>query len=101
MEELGTKNKVADHEVWSHHTWGNKMLHLAMKAGVSTSTTYIEQVWVELPKPLHTKIGKMHVDWPAFIKSIRDVDTVEIELDMKEWKEEKEQWDSIVKMLER
>ncbi|KAJ7248273.1 hypothetical protein B0H12DRAFT_1020125 [Mycena haematopus] len=101
MEELGTKTKVADRDVWAHHAWGNKMLRLATKAGVSATATYIEQVRVELPKPLRTKIGKTHADWPAFIKAIRDVDTVELELDMKEWKEEKEQRDSIAKMLEQ
>ncbi|KAF8144991.1 hypothetical protein K438DRAFT_1992245 [Mycena galopus ATCC 62051] len=72
MEELSTKTKVADRDVR-----------------------------VELPKPLCTKIGKTHADWPAFIKAIRDVDTVDLELDMKEWKEEKEQRDKIAKMLEQ
>ncbi|KAF8175642.1 hypothetical protein K438DRAFT_1847439 [Mycena galopus ATCC 62051] len=101
MEEIRTKTKVADRDVWSHHAWANKMLHLAMKAGVSATSTYIEQIRVELPKPLHTKISKTHADWPVFIKAIRDVGTVELELDMKEWKEEKEQRDSIAKMLEQ
>ncbi|KAJ7280100.1 hypothetical protein C8J57DRAFT_1501554 [Mycena rebaudengoi] len=100
MEELGTKTKVADRNVWAHHAWGNKMLCLAAKAGVSATTTYIEQVCVELPCPLRTKIGKTHADWPVFIKAVRDVDTVELELDMKDWKEEKEQRDSITKMLQ-
>jgi hypothetical protein len=101
MEELGTKTKVADRDVWAHHAWANKMLRLAAKAGVSATTTYIEQVRVELLKPLRTKIGKTHSDWPAFIKAIREVDTVELELDMKDWREEKEQRDSVAKMLER
>ncbi|KAJ7908529.1 hypothetical protein B0H13DRAFT_1878562 [Mycena leptocephala] len=101
MEELGTKTKAADRDVWAHHVWGNKMLRLATKAGVAATTTYIEQVRVELPKPLRTKIAKTHADWATFIKAIRDVDTVELELDMKEWKEEKEQRDNITKMLEQ
>ncbi|KAJ7906121.1 hypothetical protein B0H13DRAFT_2333808 [Mycena leptocephala] len=100
MEELGTK-KVADRDVWAHHAWGNKMLRIATKAGVAKTTTYIEQVPVELPKPLRTKIAKAHANWAAFVKAIRDVDTVELELDMKEWKEEKEQRDSIAKILEQ
>jgi hypothetical protein len=85
-EELGTKTKVADWEVWSHHNWGNKMLRLAAKAGVSNTTTYIEQVRVDLLRLLRTKIGKVHADWPAFIKAVHDVDTVELELEMKEWR---------------
>ncbi|KAJ7080571.1 hypothetical protein B0H15DRAFT_953441 [Mycena belliarum] len=101
MAELGTKVKVADHEVWAHHAWANKMLRLAAKAGVSSTTTYIEQVRVELPKPLRSKVGKTHTDWPAFVKAIRDVDTVELELDMKEWREEKVQRDKVAKLLEQ
>ncbi|KAF8199387.1 hypothetical protein K438DRAFT_1583566 [Mycena galopus ATCC 62051] len=99
-EELGTKVKVADHEVWAHHAWGTKMLRLAMKAGVSATTTYIEQVQVELPGPLRTKIGKTHADWPAFIKAVRDVDTVELELDMKEEKERREEFSKMRQALQ-
>ncbi|KAJ7206013.1 hypothetical protein GGX14DRAFT_367669 [Mycena pura] len=91
-EELGTKVKVADREVWAHHAWGTKMQRLALKAGVSTTTTYIEQVRVELPGPLRTKIEKTYANWPAFIKAVRDVDTVELELDMKEEKERREEF---------
>ncbi|KAJ6484849.1 hypothetical protein C8R45DRAFT_904026, partial [Mycena sanguinolenta] len=101
MEELGTKVKVADREVWAHHAWGNKMMRLAAKAGVSKTTTYIEQVRVELPKPLRGKINKTHADWAAFVKAIRDVDTVELELEMKEWREEKEQRDKLAKLLDQ
>ncbi|KAJ7189895.1 hypothetical protein GGX14DRAFT_382772, partial [Mycena pura] len=90
-EELGMKIKVADREVWAHHAWGTKMQRLALKAGVSTTTTYIEQVRVELPGPLCTKIGKTHANWTAFIKAVRDVNTVELELDMKEEKERREE----------
>ncbi|KAJ7706875.1 hypothetical protein B0H17DRAFT_1125692 [Mycena rosella] len=99
-EELGTKVKVVDREVWAHHAWGTKMLRLALKAGVSATTTYIEQVRVELPGPLRTKIGKTHANWPAFIKAVRDVDTVELELDMKDWHEEKQQRDEVTKICQ-
>ncbi|KAJ6538394.1 hypothetical protein B0H10DRAFT_2245813 [Mycena sp. CBHHK59/15] len=74
------------------------MQRLALKAGVSATTTYIEQVRVELPGPLRTKIGKAHVNWPAFIKAVRDVDTVELEL---EAKEEKEWWRSYRRCAKR
>jgi hypothetical protein len=99
-EELGTKVKVADREVWAHHAWGTKMQRLALKAGVSATTTYIEQVRVELPGPLRTKIGKTHANWPAFIKAVRDVDTVELELDMKEEKERQEEFQKMRQALQ-
>ncbi|KAJ7176151.1 hypothetical protein C8R43DRAFT_1118677 [Mycena crocata] len=101
MAELGTRVKVADREVWAHHAWCTKILRLAMKAGVSATTTYIEQVRIELPSPLRTKIGKTHANWPAFIKAVRDVDTVELELEMKERREDKEKRDRLEKMLEK
>ncbi|KAJ7710889.1 hypothetical protein B0H17DRAFT_1123973 [Mycena rosella] len=101
MEELGTKVIVADREVWAHHAWCAKMMRLALKANVSTTTTYIEQVCVELPGPLRKKIGKMYANWAAFIKAIRNVDTAELMLDMKEWREEKAQRDAVTKMLTR
>jgi hypothetical protein len=74
-EELGTKLKLGDHDVWAHHVWINKILHLATKAGVAKTTTYIEQVRRELPRPLRTKIVKVYTDWAVFAKAIRDVDT--------------------------
>ncbi|KAJ7137884.1 hypothetical protein C8R44DRAFT_868254 [Mycena epipterygia] len=91
-EEIGTKVTVADREVWAHHAWCTKMMRLGLKANVLAMTTYIEQVRVELPGPLRKKIGKTFADWTAFTKAVRDVDTVELELDMKEEKERREEF---------
>ncbi|KAJ7158061.1 hypothetical protein C8R46DRAFT_907967 [Mycena filopes] len=101
MEELGTKVKLADHEVWAHHAWANKVLRLAAKAGVAATTTYIEQVRRELPAPLRTKLGKVHADWAAFVKAIRDVDTGELEQEMKEKREEKEERERLARLVEQ
>ncbi|KAJ7704563.1 hypothetical protein B0H17DRAFT_1193768 [Mycena rosella] len=101
MEELGTKVKLADHDVWAHHAWANKMLRLAVKAGVTTTTTYIKQVHRELPGPLCTKIAKLHPDWAAFAKAIRDVNTGELEQEMKEKKQEKEEHDKLARLVEQ
>jgi hypothetical protein len=60
MEELGTKVKLGDYDVWAHHAWINRTLRLAAKAGVAKTTTYIEQVRRELPAPLRTKVAKVH-----------------------------------------
>jgi hypothetical protein len=99
-EELGTKVKVADREVWVYHAWGTKMQRLVLKAGVSAMTTYIKQVRVELPGPLRTKIGKTHANWRAFIKAVWDVDTVELELDMREEKERQEEFQKMHQALQ-
>ncbi|KAJ6611909.1 hypothetical protein B0H10DRAFT_2223579 [Mycena sp. CBHHK59/15] len=101
MEELGTKVTIADREVWAHHAWCAKMMCLVLKANVSTTTTYIEQVHIELLGPLRKNIGKMFANWAAFIKAIRNVNTAKLVLDMKEWHEEKAQRDTVTKMLMR
>ncbi|KAJ6617278.1 hypothetical protein B0H10DRAFT_2218764 [Mycena sp. CBHHK59/15] len=101
MEELGTKVTIADRQVWAHHAWCAKMMCLALKANVSTTTTYIEQVHVELLGPLRKNIGKMFANWAAFIKAIHNVNTAKLVLDMKEWHEEKAQRDTVTKMLMR
>lgn len=101
MEELGTKVKVADRDVWAHHAWANKMLRFATNAGVEKTSIYIEQVRLELPRQIRTKLLKTFKDWPEFIKAVRDVDTVELEVEMKEWREEKEKQDRVEKLLER
>ncbi|KAJ7606290.1 hypothetical protein DFH06DRAFT_1019452 [Mycena polygramma] len=101
MEELGTKVKHGENEVWAHHVWINKVARLATKAGVAKTTTYIEQVRRELPAPLRSKVGKTHTDWPAFAKAIRDVDTGELELEMKEKREEKKELERVARLAEQ
>ncbi|KAJ7141492.1 hypothetical protein C8R44DRAFT_604666 [Mycena epipterygia] len=101
MEELGTKVKVADRNVWAQHVWANKMLLLATNAKVETTSTYIEQVRLDLPKQLRTKLGKTFTDWPAFVKAVRDVDAVDLEVEMREWREEEEARKRLTLMVER
>ncbi|KAJ6557756.1 hypothetical protein B0H19DRAFT_1025006 [Mycena capillaripes] len=101
MEELGTKVKVADREVWAHIAWASKMQRLAANAGVTATSTYIEQVRLELPKQIRTKIGKAFANWTAFIKAVRDVDAVELEVEMKEWRDEEDKRRQLVQMVER
>ncbi|KAJ6544864.1 hypothetical protein DFH09DRAFT_1321716 [Mycena vulgaris] len=84
IEELGTKVIITDSEVWAHHTWCVKMMRLVLKAKVLATTTYIEQVHIELPGLLRKKIGKMFTDWAVFIKAIHNIDAAELILDMKE-----------------
>ncbi|KAJ6456905.1 hypothetical protein C8R45DRAFT_1185017, partial [Mycena sanguinolenta] len=99
MEDLGTKVKVAERDVWAHLAWANKMQRLATSAGVAATATYIEQVRVELPRQLRTKVGRTFTDWSAFIKAVRDVDAVELEMEMKEWREEEEEKKKMARML--
>ncbi|KAJ7142843.1 hypothetical protein C8R44DRAFT_603367 [Mycena epipterygia] len=101
MEELGTKIKVADRDVWAQHAWASKMLRFATNAKIEKTDTYIEQVRLELPKQIRTKMGRTFTSWPDFIKAVRDVDTVELEVEMREWREEEERKRRLTQMVER
>ncbi|KAJ7209816.1 hypothetical protein B0H12DRAFT_1278866 [Mycena haematopus] len=99
MEELGTKVTVADREVWAHHAWASKMLRYATSAGISGTDTYVEVVRIELPRQLRTKIPKTFANWKEFVKAIREVDTVELEMEMKEWRDEKAKQDRLAQLV--
>ncbi|KAJ7107511.1 hypothetical protein C8R44DRAFT_637349 [Mycena epipterygia] len=101
MEDLGTKVTMANREVWAQHAWAAKMLALATSAKVETTSTYIEQVRLELPKQLRLKIGRVFADWPAFVKAVRDVDAGELEVEMREWREEEAARKRLTQMVER
>ncbi|KAJ7233814.1 hypothetical protein C8J57DRAFT_1090289 [Mycena rebaudengoi] len=100
-EELGTKIKVVDREVWAHHAWANKMLRYTTNAKVDKNNTYIEQVRIELPQQIRTKISKMFVNWGAFLREVWEIDTVELEVEMRERREEEETWKNLKQMVER
>jgi hypothetical protein len=98
-EELGTKLKLSDHDVWAHHMWIDKILRLVTKASITKTTMYIKQVHDELPRPLRTKIVRVHTDWAVFAKAIREVDTGDLEQEMKERRKEKEEHDKLAKLV--
>jgi hypothetical protein len=98
-EELGMKLKLNDHDVCAHHTWIDKILRLVTKAGITKTTMYIKQVRHELPRPLRTKIVRVHTDWAVFAKAIREVDMGGLEQEMKERREEKEEHDKLTKLV--
>jgi hypothetical protein len=96
-EELGKRVKVADKEVWAHHAWATKMVRLANNAGVAAGNTYMEQVRLDLPSQIRSKIGKGHATWAAFLKAVWDVDLSDLEVEMKEWRVQKEEIDVLKK----
>ncbi|KAJ7748249.1 hypothetical protein B0H14DRAFT_3513840 [Mycena olivaceomarginata] len=96
-EDLGKRVKVADKEVWAHHAWATKMARLANNAGVAAGSTYMEQVRLDLPSQIRSKIGKGHTNWAAFLKAVRDVDPSDLEVEMKEWRAKKEEIDTLKK----
>ena len=53
-------------------------------------TTYIGQVWKELPKVLREKVGTGHADWGEFLQAVRDIDPDHIKDGVDTWKKEQE-----------
>lgn len=72
-EELGKKVDDGGIEVWTHVKWANDTLQLVTKAGLATSSSYIQPVRRHLPDVLKVEIGFTHADWTAFTKAIRSV----------------------------
>jgi sugar phosphate isomerase/epimerase len=65
--------------------------------GVAAGSTYMEQVRLDLPSQIRSKIGKGHANWVAFLKAVRDVDLSDLEVEMKEWRAKKDKIDTLKK----
>ncbi|KAJ7870660.1 hypothetical protein B0H13DRAFT_2350282 [Mycena leptocephala] len=87
-----TKEELARRSKWPTARYGRTTLghedaaSRAQGRGFSNDNVYRASTGGAPGSPAH-KDRKTHVNWPAFIKAVRDVDTVELELDMKEEKE--------------
>ncbi|KAJ7430510.1 hypothetical protein FB451DRAFT_474171 [Mycena latifolia] len=101
MEDLDTKVKVADKEVWAHHAWANKVMRLATKAEIATTKSYIAPARSALPKAIRSRLKKDFKNWAEFTKAVKDVDLEEMLEDVKEYKEEKAEKSKVTAMLAR
>jgi hypothetical protein len=100
MEDLGTKEKTAGREVYSHIAWADKMATIVKGAKIETTTTYIGHVRKELPKVLREKVGVGHTDWTA-LRAVRDVDVDHIRDGVDIWKKEQEEQKAFLKRLQQ
>ena len=69
-EDLGTKEKTAGREVYSHIAWADKMTTIIKGAKIETTMTYIGHIRKELPKILRENVGVGHADWTAFLQAV-------------------------------
>lgn len=99
MEDIGKKEKVAGHEVYSHIAWTDKMEALVKGAKLDGMTTLISRVHKKLPKLVKDKIGNRHVNWTMFLKEIRDIDIDYIRKGADTWKKEQADQDVIKAQL--
>ena len=90
MEDLGKKEMIAGREVYVHIAWADGMETVIKGTKLEEMTTYIGQVWKELPKVLREKVGTGHADWGEFLQAVREVDPDHIKDGVDTWKKEQE-----------
>jgi hypothetical protein len=73
-EELGKVEKYRGEEVYTHMIFAEKILDLAKRAKIETSTSGLWNVRDELPEVLREKIPEDQASWTAFAQAIKDVD---------------------------
>ena len=89
-EDLGKKETITSREVYMHIAWADGMETVIKGTKLEEMTTYIGQVWKELPKVLREKVGTGHADWGEFLQVVRVVDPDHIKDRVDAWKKEQE-----------
>jgi hypothetical protein len=86
-EELGKTEKYRGEEVYTHMIFAEKILDLAKRAKIETSTSGLWSVRDELPEVLREKIPEGQTSWTAFAQAIKNVDMGHIREGVRKHKE--------------
>ena len=86
-EELGKTEKYRGEDVYTHMIFAEKILDLAKRAKVETSTSGLWKVRDELPEVLREKIPESQASWTEFAQAIKDVDMGHIREGVRKYKE--------------
>lgn len=86
-EELGKTEKYKGEDVYTHMVFAEKLLDLAKRAKIETTTSGLWNVRDELPEILREKIPENQTSWTAFAQAIKDVDTGHIREGVRKYKE--------------
>jgi hypothetical protein len=86
-EELGKTEKYRGEEVYTHMIFAEKMIDLAKRAKIETSTSGLWSVRDELPELLREKVPENQTSWTAFAQAIKDVDMGHIREGVRKYKE--------------
>ena len=73
-EELGKTEKYRGEDVYTHMIFAEKILDLAKRAKIETTTSGLWSVRDELPEVLREKIPESQTSWTAFAQAIKDVE---------------------------
>jgi Zinc knuckle len=85
-EELGKTEKFRGEEVYTHMVFAEKILDLAKRAKIETSTSGLWNVRDELPEVLREKIPEDQASWTAFAQAIKDIDMGHIREGVRKYK---------------
>jgi hypothetical protein len=86
-EELGKTEKYRGEDVYTHMVFAEKVLDLAKRAKIETSTSGLWNVRDELPEVLREKVPENQASWTAFAQAIKDVDMGHIREGVRKYKE--------------
>jgi hypothetical protein len=86
-EELGKTEKYRGENVYTHMIFAEKILDLAKRAKIETSTSGLWNIRDELPEVLPEKIPENQTSWTAFVLAIKSVDMGHIREGVRKYKE--------------
>lgn len=86
-EELGKTEKYKGEDVHTHMIFAEKLLDLAKRAKIESSTSGLWNVRDELPEVLREKIPENQTSWTAFAQAIKDVEMGHIREGVRKYKE--------------
>jgi hypothetical protein len=86
-EELGKTEKYRGEEVHMHTIFAEKILDLAKRAKIETTTSGLWSVRDELPEVLREKIPEDQPSWTAFAQAIKNIDMGHIHEGVRKYKE--------------
>jgi hypothetical protein len=86
-EELGKTEKYKGEDIYTHIIFAEKILDLAKRAKVETTTSGLWNVRDELPEVLREKITEDQTSWTAFAQAIKNVDMGHIREGVRKYKE--------------
>ena len=86
-EEMGKTERYRGEDVYTHMIFAEKILDLAKRAKIETSTSGLWNVRDELPEVLREKIPEAQTSWTAFAQAIKDVDMGHIREGVRKYKD--------------
>ena len=86
-EELGKMEKYRGEDVHTHMIFAEKILDLAKRAKIETTTSGLWTVRDELPEILREKIPEDQPSWTAFAQAIKDINMGHIREGVRKYKD--------------